>query len=192
MPTTVEEEDPAGDCCPRVMAVKSSPLMESVTLSHEKEVLDRLAECPEVVAFYDDEVSIEVDERRLYNVFLEYLPRGSLSKLYRGEPMVEDDVRRYATSMLQGLRRVHEEGCVHCDLKPQNVLIAGPGQTRIAEFGLAKGAEAQGSGSGRPGFLRGTLLYMAPEFVEKSKYEPLLDVWSLSCVVSEMATGIPT
>ncbi|MQM19520.1 hypothetical protein Taro_052527, partial [Colocasia esculenta] len=142
IPTAVEEEDPASDCCPGVMAVKSSPLMESVTLSHKKEVLDWLGGCSEVVAFYDDEVSIEVDGRRLYNVFLEYLPRGSLSKLYRGEPMVEDDVRRYAASMLQGLRRVHEEGCVHYDLKPQKVLIASPGWTKIADFRLAKRAGA--------------------------------------------------
>ncbi|MQM23001.1 hypothetical protein Taro_056062 [Colocasia esculenta] len=188
---TVEEEDPAGNCCPRVMAVKSSPLMESVTLSHEKEVLNQLTRCPEVVAFYDDEVSVEVDGRRLYNVFSEYLPGGSFSELYRGEPMAEDDMRRYAASMMQGLRRVQEEGCVHCDLKPQNMLIAGPGRTKIADFGLAKRAGAQGSGSGRAGFLRGTLLYMAPEFVEKSEYEPLSDVWSLGCVVSKMATGMP-
>ncbi|MQM23068.1 hypothetical protein Taro_056129 [Colocasia esculenta] len=110
--------------------------------------------------------------------------------MYMGEPMVEDDVRRYAASMLQGLRRVHEEGCVHCDLKPQKVLIAGPGWTKIADFGLAKRAGAQGSRSGHAGFLRGTLLYMAPEFVEKSEYEPLSDAWSLGCIVSEMATGM--
>ncbi|MQM23039.1 hypothetical protein Taro_056100 [Colocasia esculenta] len=139
--------------------------------------------CPEVVAFYDDEVSVEVDGRRLYNVFLEYLPRGSLSELYRGEPMAEDGMRRYAASMLQGLRRVHKEGC--------NVLIAGSGWTKIADFGLAKRAGAQGSRSGHAGFLRWTLLYMAPEFVEKSEYEPLSDAWSLGCVVSEMATGMP-
>ncbi|MQM16492.1 hypothetical protein Taro_049450 [Colocasia esculenta] len=147
--------------------------------------------CPEVVAFYDDEVSVEVDGRRMYNVFLEYLPRGSLSELYRGEPMAEDNMRRYAASMLQGLHRVHEEGCVHCDLKPQNVLIAGPGWTKIADFGLAKRAGAQGSRSGHAGFLRWMLLYMAPEFMEKSEYEPLSDAWSLSCVVSEMATAMP-
>ncbi|MQM05151.1 hypothetical protein Taro_037958 [Colocasia esculenta] len=167
MPTAVEEEDPAGDCCPGVMAVKSSPLMKFVTLSHEKEVLDWLTGCPEVVAFYDDEVSIEVDGRWLYNMFLEYLPGGSLSEL------------------------VHEEGCMHCDLKPQNMLIAGPGRTKITDFGLAKRAGAQGSGSGCAGFLRGTLLYMVPEFVEKSEYEPLSDVWSLGYIVSEMATGMP-
>ncbi|MQL99999.1 hypothetical protein Taro_032735 [Colocasia esculenta] len=190
MPTSVKEEGPAGDCCPGVMAVKPSPLMESVTLSYEKEVLDRLAGCPEVVAFYGDEVSVEVNRQQLYNVFLEYLPGGSLSELYRGEPMAEDDVPRYAASMLQGLHRVHEEGCVHCDLKPQNMLITGPGRTKIDDFGLAKRAGVQSTGSGRAGFLRGTLLYMAPEFVEKSEYEPLSDVWSLDCVVSEMATGM--
>ncbi|MQM10165.1 hypothetical protein Taro_043047 [Colocasia esculenta] len=133
---------------------------------------------------------MNVDGRLLYNVFLEYLPRGSVSELYRGEPMAEDNVRRYAVSMLQGLCRVHKEGSVHCDLKPQNVLIAGPRRTKIADFGLAKRVGAQGSGSGHAGFLRGTLLYMVLEFVEKSEYEPMSDVWSLGCVVSKMATGM--
>ncbi|MQL91021.1 hypothetical protein Taro_023626 [Colocasia esculenta] len=134
IPTAVEEEDPAGDCCPGVMAVKSSPLMESVTLSHEKEVLEWLFGYPEVVALYDDEVSVEADGRRLYNMFLEYLPGGSLSELYRGSPW----------------------------------------QRTTCE-----------------GFLRGMLLYLVLEFVEKSEYEPLSDVSSLSCVLSKMATGMP-
>ncbi|MQL75103.1 hypothetical protein Taro_007483, partial [Colocasia esculenta] len=179
---------------PLVMAVKSSLLAESTTLLREKEVLGCLAGCPEVVACYGDDVTVEADGRRFYNVFLEYVPGGTLSELCRRTPLPEEEVRRYTASILRGLRRVHEAGYVHCDVKPQNVLVAGKGRAKIADFGLAKLAgEKVGAGGARRGgaFLRGTPLYMAPESVARGEHEPPSDVWSLGCVVAEMATGEP-
>uniref|UniRef100_A0A1D1YK31 Mitogen-activated protein kinase kinase kinase ANP1 n=1 Tax=Anthurium amnicola TaxID=1678845 RepID=A0A1D1YK31_9ARAE len=169
---------------PVVMAVKSSPVSDASTLLQEKAVLHHLAGCPEIVSCYGDDLSVEPDGRRLYNLFLEYVPGGPLSELCRGNPMAEGDVRRYAASLLRGLRRVHAAGYVHCDVKPQNVLVAGAGRAKVADFGLARKA---GAGGAAP--LRGTPLYMAPESVGKGEHEPPSDIWSFGCVVAEMATG---
>uniref|UniRef100_A0A1D1Y9R9 Mitogen-activated protein kinase kinase kinase 3 n=1 Tax=Anthurium amnicola TaxID=1678845 RepID=A0A1D1Y9R9_9ARAE len=165
-----------------VMAVKSSPLAKSASL-------DRLSGCPEIVACYGDDVTIEPDGRLLYNLLLEYVSGGSLFGLCCGKPMAEPDVRRYTGCILRGLRYIHAAGYVHCDIKPENILVTGDGQAKIADFGLAKRVGVR-LGCGNVS-LRGTRLYMAPESVSIGEYEPPVDVWAIGCVVSEMATGIP-
>ncbi|CAA6664120.1 unnamed protein product [Spirodela intermedia] len=160
------------------MAVKSSLLSESSMLIREKEILDELAGCPEIVLCRGDEVTVESDGRRLYNLFLEYVAGGPLSELCRGRAMAAHDVRRYARSILRGLRRVHCAGYVHCDVKPENVLVAGAGAAKIADFGLAKRAGEAASGAGAA--------------AGDAAQEPPSDIWSFGCVVAEMATGEPS
>ncbi|GAB4855679.1 3-hydroxy-3-methylglutaryl-coenzyme A (HMG-CoA) reductase isozyme [Ancistrocladus abbreviatus] len=63
---------------PPTMVVKSSEFSSSDSLSNEKEVLSELRDCPQIVQFLGDSVSIE-DGKEFYNLFLEYASRGSLA-----------------------------------------------------------------------------------------------------------------
>ena len=102
--------------------------------------------------------------------------------------------------ILQGLVCAHDHGYVHCDLKPDNLLVfprdVNGGVTKevsyelkISDFGMSTEA---GEGSVFWEFdspYLGTPLYMSPESVHYGVAEKSLDLWSLGCVVLEMYTG---
>lgn len=169
-----------------LLAVKSASAATSSHLQHEELVLRDLKDCPCIISCFGGDVTVESDGQQLYNLLLEYVPRGSLADLLLHGPLSEIVVRKYARSILQGLSLVHSRGYVHCDIKPQNTLVSGDGAVKIADFGLAKkrGERAENS-------VRGTPLYMSPESILKKEYEPPMDVWSVGCLVAEMATGKP-
>ncbi|XP_057968165.1 mitogen-activated protein kinase kinase kinase 20-like [Malania oleifera] len=188
-----------GGCFPSVMAVKSSEVSLSATLQKEKETLCNLQGCSSVLqCFGDEETYSEDGQQMIYNLLLEYAPGGTLGALIKKHTAVaalipQSDVRAYARALLRGLRHIHARGYVHCDLKPDNILLFLPNSgsavakfvPKIADFGLAKRTSKQG-----PCF-RGTPLYMSPEAVVRGTQGPPSDVWALGCVVLEMLTGRP-
>ncbi|KAK1559170.1 hypothetical protein Q3G72_011472 [Acer saccharum] len=194
----VNSEDPS---LPSI-AVKSSRLEDShslESLEKEKRILDHLYGSPHILAFLTDTVSFD-DQLGgwAYDLFLEYAPGGSLSDLIkkRGGRLPEREVQDYTRMILKGLCGVHQKGYVHCDLKPDNILVLplqdGTNYLKIADFGLAKepGEEMQYGDSFRFRF-RGTPLYMSPESFLFGEIESGLDIWSLGCVAVEMFTGMP-
>ncbi|KAF5464209.1 hypothetical protein F2P56_014302 [Juglans regia] len=108
----------------------------------------------------------------------------------------ETDIKCYTWSILEGLSHIHDYGFVHCDLKPENVLLVpaiSPGSnfvTKIGDFGLAKrSAQKNKRMMDLNVYLRGTPLYMAPEAVNENVQEPPYDIWALGCLVCEMLIG---
>ncbi|MBA0618246.1 hypothetical protein Godav_027621 [Gossypium davidsonii] len=170
------------------MAVKSCEAMGSVSLKKEKQVLDQLGICPQVIRCFGDDYTVEKGEK-LYNLFLEYANKGSLADHVKksGGNLIESDVRRYARSILKGLSFVHAKGFAHCDIKLQNILLFDNGDVKIADFGLAKkNGEKQ-----RTMEIRGTPLNIAPESVNRNEYDSPVDIWALGCAIVEMITGKP-
>ncbi|CAK9315269.1 unnamed protein product [Citrullus colocynthis] len=183
------------DQFPPLMAVKSSvSSLSSVLLKNEKQILDRIGICPQIVTCFGDGISVESDGEKCYNLFLEYANGGSLADVVRihGGGLPEFDVRRYTKAILWGLRHVHGNGFVHCDLKLSNVLVFGNGDVKIADFGLAKAAGKITAAETEERFeWRGTPMYMSPETVNGGEYEPPCDIWALGCAVVEMVAGKP-
>jgi len=90
--------------------------------------------------------------KRMRNVFLEYMPGGSLSdvlKQFAGgaqqqqQPLDEQLIRSYTHSILQGIDYLHRRGIVHCDIKGKNVLVGNAGSVKLADFGSAKHVEEE-------------------------------------------------
>lgn len=173
---------------PSLMAVKSSEVFNSASIKNEKEILDRLADCPQVIRCFGENYSNEKGEE-LHNLMLEYASGGSLVDQLRknGGRLLESDVRRHTRTILKGLSSVHSKGFVHCDIKLQNILVFEDGVAKIADFGLAKKTGEKKTEVE----LRGTPLYMSPESVNNNEYESPSDIWALGCAVSEMVTGTP-
>ncbi|KAE8686023.1 protein RALF-like 34-like [Hibiscus syriacus] len=171
-----------------LMAVKSCDAIHSVSLQNEKEVLEKLGFCPQIIRCFGDDYTVE-NGKKFYNMFLEYANKGSLADQVKknGGNMMESDVRRYVKSILKGLSFVHARGFVHCDIKLQNILLFGNGDVKIADFGLAKrnGEEIQRME------IRGTPLNIAPESVNGCDYDSPVDIWALGCAIVEMFTGKP-
>ena len=128
------------------------------------------------------------------NVFMELANGGSVMgriKQYEdGLPL--EELVPLLQGALNGIAYIHSVNMVHCDLKPANILLDRDGVPKIGDFGTAKLL--------KPGELvydmRGTPIYMAPEVMKADIEEGLgfgiaADIWSLGCMVIEMATGKP-
>ncbi|KAL2330444.1 hypothetical protein Fmac_018025 [Flemingia macrophylla] len=179
-----------------LIAVKSSKPHGEESLQKEEGVLKLFFGCKEIIQCVGGAPTIE-NGRYVYNLLLEFAPFGSLGNLIRRrKSILESEVKVYARMLLKGLSLIHQSGVVHCDLKPDNVLLF-PGleygveyQLKIGDFGLSKTKDDKFD----VGFLkmrfRGTPYYMSPESV-MGQIEAPLDIWSLGCMVIEMLTGLP-
>ncbi|KAF3939469.1 hypothetical protein ABW19_dt0204946 [Dactylella cylindrospora] len=152
------------------------------------EVLDH----PNVVQYY----GIQVHRDKVY-LFMEYCQGGSLAALLE-HGRIEDEtvIMIYALQMLEGLAYLHENNIVHRDIKPENILLDQNGVIKFVDFGAAKVIAKQGKTkveATKPGLnsMTGTPMYMSPEVIkgEHQGRHGSVDIWSLGCVVLEMATG---
>ncbi|XP_072983480.1 mitogen-activated protein kinase kinase kinase 20-like [Typha latifolia] len=173
----------------KLMAMKTpkSPSC-SYALKREKQILEDLEGCSQIIHCYGDYITADECGRETYSIFLEYAPSGSLFDYMKSTKAAfsESQVRRFTLSMLKGLVHIHSKGYVHCDIKPHNVLIWNSEEVKITDFGLAKRLAER---SRMP--LRGTPLYVAPEALDHNEYEEPCDIWALGCTVIEMLTGVP-
>ncbi|EEF49352.1 ATP binding protein, putative [Ricinus communis] len=183
---------------PSVMAVKSAEVSESASLQKEKEVFDNLYDCPYILQCYGEETTTNKAGVMFYDVLLEYASGGTLASLIKqsgGCGLPELDVKRYTRSILQGINCIHSNGYVHCDLKPDNILLVSIGGSdgkfvpKIGDFGLAKKVVKSKKRKLGGSYIGGTTLYMAPETVIDHIQEAPSDIWALGCIVFEMFTG---
>ena len=108
------------------------------------------------------------------------------AKIKRG-PLAPPEALFIAAQVADGLAAAHENGIVHRDVKPGNILVSKDGTARVADFGLAKIAgEARLT---RPGTSVGTVAYMSPEQIRGEEVDARTDVWSLGVVLYEMLSG---
>lgn len=107
-----------------LIAIKSAVFQNSLSLQKEAKILQDLVDCPEIVHYFGNDLTIESGVG-FYNLQLEYASGGTLEDLIKktGGKLVEYDVQRYTRMIVKGLRCIHEKGYVHCDLKPANILV---------------------------------------------------------------------
>ena len=120
------------------------------------------------------------------HVFLsmEYVDGEDLASLLRRiGRLAPDKAAEMARQLCAGLAAAHDKGVLHRDLKPANVMIDGRGHVRLADFGLAGGAEVETPG------LAGTPAYMAPEQFAGQAASVKSDIYALGLVLYEMFTG---
>jgi eukaryotic-like serine/threonine-protein kinase len=106
-------------------------------------------------------------------------------------PQVDfDRVRNVLGQLAAGLARLHAGGVVHRDVKPSNALVTRDGVVKLLDFGLARDAEHLEPIDG-DGHLVGTAAYLAPEYIQRMRVSPALDLYALGVVGYELCTGSP-
>eukprot|EP00658_Telonema_sp_P-2_P050119 TRINITY_DN38171_c0_g1_i1.p1 TRINITY_DN38171_c0_g1~~TRINITY_DN38171_c0_g1_i1.p1 ORF type:complete len:172 (-),score=11.56 TRINITY_DN38171_c0_g1_i1:198-713(-) len=88
--------------------------------------------------------------------------------------------------ILQGLAYLHRQGCLHRDIKSDNILINERGELKIGDFGFAVSAAV-----GKRKTVVGTPYWMAPEVAKGEVYDISADVWSLGIFLIELCDGLP-
>src|SRR5688572_25325758 len=135
----------------------------------------------------EDEVDFLVME------LVEGEPLGQLSA--RG-PLVAAQVVRHGLEIAAALEAAHDQGVVHGDLKPANIIVTRFG-LKLLDFGLARqlavGSMADlthAPTQDPPAAVAGTLPYMAPEVLRGGPFDTRSDLWALGVVLYELATGV--
>jgi HAMP domain-containing protein/predicted Ser/Thr protein kinase len=88
----------------------------------------------------------------------------------------------------RGLQAAHEQGIIHRDIKPQNVLVDAKGEAKLMDFGIARMAETM-EGVTQAGLIVGTPHYMSPEQVQGKQLDARSDVYSMGVLIYEMLIG---
>lgn len=128
-----------------------------------------------------------------YYFLMEYVDGVTLRTLIDSKELGAEEAQRIVVEVCHALQFAHEEGIVHRDVKPSNILIDKKGRVKIADFGLAKLAVKDNEERlprGQTTMVLGTPHYMAPEQIEKpATVDHRADIYALGVVFYEMLTG---
>ena len=123
-------------------------------------------------------------------IVYEYVEGESLKELVaRLGPFPPEQAVRVGLHVARALAHAHEQGLVHRDVKPQNVLLGEDGRARVTDFGIARALEAPDRTES--GTILGTGSYVAPEQAQGERVGPAADVYSLGVVLYELLAGGP-
>jgi tetratricopeptide (TPR) repeat protein/serine/threonine protein kinase len=138
-----------------------------------------------VAAVYD-----VLEEQGEIFLILEFVEGQNLRQRLR-QPLSLDEFFTIAIQCAEALASAHRQGIVHCDIKPENIMLATEGLVKILDFGVAKHLPRsdQSSTVDRAGTFAGTPAYMSPEVLLEQAPDGRADVFSLGVVSYEVLTG---
>ena len=130
------------------------------------------------------------EDRGVPFLAMEFLEGEGLdARLRREGALLVAEVVRIGREVAEGLAAAHQRGLIHRDIKPANIWLEGERRrVKILDFGLAR-AIAGDAHLTQSGIILGTPAYMAPEQVRSEKIDPRCDLFSLGCVLYQLATG---
>lgn len=145
------------------------------------EILSRLHDHQHIVGYVEHGRA----EGTLYLV-MDYLEASNLKELHaRQDPLLLENVAQILIDMVSGLEHIHENGYMHLDFKPENVLVTRNGQVRLIDFDLAQPLPS------RPRKIRrnpGTPAYMAPEQLQRQPIDGRVDIFAYGVAAYELLT----
>ncbi|MFH0765331.1 MAG: serine/threonine-protein kinase, partial [Calditrichota bacterium] len=118
---------------------------------------------------------------------LEWVEGGTLADRIQAGPLDQAEVKYIAECVLKGLAAVHQQGLIHRDLKPDNILVNMDGRALLTDFSLA--GFAHSSNLTGHGVLIGSPAYFAPELIDGAPASRPSDLWAVGVILLEALTG---
>jgi len=133
----------------------------------------------------------EIDETPDGQLFIamDYYTGETLKQRIRRGVLEVKEILDIARQTSEGLKKAHENGIVHRDVKPANIFITEDGSVKLLDFGLAKRKDRTQLTKERTKF--GTVDYMSPEQIKGEEVDQRTDIWSLGVTLYEMVAGKP-
>lgn len=145
---------------------------------------------PGIVRIYD----VGQDEGGHPYIVMELIEGDDLKTLIRRDgPLPVSQALNLTRQISAGVGHAHRAGIVHCDLKPQNILVTASGETKVADFGIARAFQGdERTAQQQPeDVVWGSPHYISPEQARGDAPTPASDVYSIGVVLYEMLAGVP-
>ncbi len=142
---------------------------------------------PNIVAIH------EIGEHRGIHYFsMDYVPGVSLEMMIGRTEVPRDTLLGILSKVCRAVQVAHEAGVLHRDLKPSNILVTRENEPYLIDFGIAHCADEHDVRLTRQGYIFGSPLYMAPEYVsgKLTEFSQLCDVYALGVILYQVIAGV--
>ena len=148
---------------------------------HEAQSAGKLTH-PNIVGIYD--VGCDGD---IHYIVMEYVEGQTLKQYIQSHPSIPIDAAvRIAIDIGNALEEAHDNGIIHCDIKPHNILLTGDGKVKVTDFGIARAINSSTVIDKQS--ILGSVHYLSPEQAAGDKITEKTDIYSLGIVLYEMLT----
>lgn len=174
----------------RWVAVK---ILRDSLANREDELIDTLVQEARIVAKLQHANIVGVYDYGTHEghhfLVMEYVHGYSVRQLLQTQGRLsEAEAIRYGAQVASALHYAHEQNVIHCDVKPENILVNEQGAAKIADFGVAE-AVTRTLAAEQMRDVLGTVAYLAPEVIQGAPADPRSDVYSLALTIYEMVAG---
>lgn len=161
---------------------------DAATMAREAEILGQLQH-DNIVRVYDAKVVEEAGKPSVPYLVMEYLAGGSLREKLRphAPPMRPQDALGLVSVLADALHAAHEQGILHLDIKPENIIFDRQGRPFLTDFGI--GRQMGGDEETKQTRAMGTNNYASPEQRQGGKLSRASDIYSLGVVLFELLTN---
>lgn len=129
----------------------------------------------------------------LYNetawILMKYMNAGTLGNLIKFVKCDEGAIAFFASRILFGLKRLHDNNIIHRDIKCENIFLTNKGRVKIGDFGFA--CYLNNLSNEESEYLVGSPYWMAPEVARGENHSKASDIWALGISCIEMFLGKP-
>lgn len=148
---------------------------------HEAQSAGKLTH-PNIVGIYD--VGCDGD---IHYIVMEYVEGQTLKQYIQSHPSIPIDTAvRISIDIGNALEEAHDNGIIHCDIKPHNILLTGDGKVKVTDFGIARAINSSTVIDKQS--ILGSVHYLSPEQAAGDKITEKTDIYSLGIVLYEMLT----
>ncbi|MCX4747613.1 protein kinase [Kitasatospora sp. NBC_01287] len=147
-----------------------------------------------IVTVYDSGEEVARDGATTPYIVMEYVEGQSLRDVLNQAiaehgAMPTDQALRITGAVLAALDTSHDQGLVHRDIKPGNVMVNTKGEVKVMDFGIARAMQSGVTSMTQTGMVVGTPQYLSPEQALGKSVDARSDLYSVGCMLFELLTG---